>query len=94
MVPFDDVRITVTGDETGAVISYELSTRRMLLLVGMMALLIVIGEGVASIGHEQPLAAVIGGLKLAAGAFAWLFGMNFLLGWIRGPRWLQRKLSG
>jgi hypothetical protein len=53
MVPFDDVRITVTGDEAEAVISYELSTHRMLLVVGMMASIIVIGGEVASIGHEE-----------------------------------------
>lgn len=94
MVPFDVVRITVTGTEGEAIISYELSTRQMLLIVGIMALIIVIGAEVASIGHEGPLAALSSGLEIAAGAFAWLFGVNFVLGWIRGPRWLRKKLSG
>lgn len=93
MVPFDDVRLTVTGDETEAVVTYDLSTHRMLIIVGMMAVIIVVGGEVASIGHQPPLAALDGGLKFAAGAFAWLFGVNFLLGWIRGPRWLRKKLS-
>ena len=65
----------------------------MLKIVGFMALSVVVFVEVTSIGWEGPSAALSTALKFAVGAFLWLFGMNFLPGWIRGPRWLRLHLS-
>ena len=93
MVPFDVITLRVSGSEAEAVVAYALSTRRILRIVGFMALSMVIIIEAASIGHGGPIAALGTALKVAIGAFTWLFGMNFMLGWIRGPRWLRLHLS-
>jgi len=94
MVPFDVVRLTVSGSETEAVVDYNLSTRRMLWIVTAMAFAVALFVLLTSIGHEGMRAAAGTAAKLAALAFAWLFGMNFLFGWLNGPRWLRRNLRG
>lgn len=92
MVPFDVVRLTVSGSESEAIVDYDLSTRRMLWIVSAMATAVALFVLITSIGNEGMRAAADTAAKLAALAFGWLFGMNFLFGWLRGPRWLRRNL--
>ena len=94
MVPFDVVRLTVSGSESEAVVDYDLSTRRILWIVSAMSVGVALFVLLTSVGHEGMPAAAGNAAKLAGLAFALLFGMNFLLGWLNGPRWLRRNLSG
>lgn len=94
MVPFDVVRLTVSGSESDAIVDYDLSTRRMLWIVSAMATAVALFVLITSVGNEGMRAAADTAAKLAALAFGWLFGMNFLFGWLRGPRWLRRNLRG
>lgn len=94
MVPFDVVRLTVSGTEAEAVVNYDLSTCRMLWIVIAMSVSVGLFILAASVGHEGMRIAAGTAAKFSVVAFAWLFGMNFLSGWLRGPRWLRRNLSG
>jgi hypothetical protein len=94
MAPFDQVKLIVSGTAAEAVVAYELSTRRMFRIVGLMSLFIFIFVEATSFERDGPVAALSFAMKAAAGAFVWLFGMNFLIGLVRGPRWLRAHLSG
>jgi hypothetical protein len=94
MAPFDQVKLIVSGTAAEAVVAYELSTRRMLRIAGLMSLFIFIFVEATSFGRDGPVAALSFAMKAAVGAFTWLFGMNFLIGLVRGPRWLRARLSG
>ncbi len=93
MIAFDNMKITVTGTETEAIVFYELSTVRMLSIVGLMSCGVIVFVEATSLKWGGPLANLGTALEFAAGAFSWLFGVNFVLGWIRGPRWLKANLS-
>ena len=93
MVPFDNMKITIGGTEAEAIVSYELSTVRMLRIVGLMSLGVIVFVEATSLKREGLLADLGTALEFAAGAFGWLFGMNYIFGWIRRPRWLKAHLS-
>lgn len=92
MGPVDQVRLTIAGQDSEAVVAYELSTRRMLWTVTAMICGLTSFLVLTSFRHEGPVVALGSATKLAPVAFAWLFGANYLLGWWRAPRWLRRNL--
>jgi hypothetical protein len=91
MVPFDNITLTISGTSSVACVGYILSTRRMLWIVLCMIAVVII-FGAASFQQETFVDTVAGQIKFAAVMFFWLFGMNYLLGMVRGPKWLQNEL--
>jgi hypothetical protein len=92
LAAFDEVRLTVSGNEIDATVEYELSSRHLLWFTVAFAFVGICFVEVTSIGHEGPLAAIPIAASFVAFAFVMLFGVNFLIAWLRGPRWLRAEL--
>jgi hypothetical protein len=92
MVPFDEVRVTISGDSSEAIVRYEFSTRRILKIVACGTAGLAGFVEITSFGSEGVVNAMPKALGGAALLFAWLFGANYSVGALRGPRWLRRHL--
>lgn len=84
MVAFDDIDLEITQSFYGTFVNYRFSTSFIFRFVTCFsAIFFLFGAS----GRTW-----IEGAKLAVLSFGWVFGMNYLLGWLRGPRWLRKQL--
>ncbi len=84
MVAIDDVDLEITQSFSGTFINYRLSTTFVFRLVTSFSVIFFL---FGALGHSW-----VEGAKLAGLAFGWVFGTNYLLSWLRGPRWLRKQL--
>jgi hypothetical protein len=92
MAPFDDIDLEIVQSLSGTNVRYRLSTTFMLRFVSPFAIIVFFAAGWPSIQHPTWELSWIEGAKYAGLAFGWVFGLNYLLGWFRGPRWLRKQL--
>ncbi len=84
MVAFDDIDVEIVNSFSGTVINYRFSITFALRFVAVGSVMFFLFGAMAHSWLE--------GARLAGMAFGWVFGVNYLLGWLRGPRWLKRQL--
>lgn len=84
--PYDGGALVVSKGDSGVVVRYSASLRRMLLLVTGVVLF-----GLAPLLYVVSNVSAIGTVSLAIGAWVWLFGVNALIASFRFPRWVVRE---
>ena len=93
MVPFDEVTLTLSPANGGVLIRYTLSTRRMFHIVSMMTVVAIAFLYPGDATNLSPIDIMELMITNLALIFGWLFGGNYALGMVRGPRWLREKLT-
>jgi hypothetical protein len=89
LLQFDTGRIWIEPQDTMFVIKYDLSTLQILLTVT----LVVAGlSALAFLVHGLQSDTVKNAATTFAIGWGWLFGMNYITGTIRFPRWLRKGL--
>jgi hypothetical protein len=84
MVIYDHGRFWIEQTRDGARLHYDLrSLHAMLFCLGGALMFFMVGWGVGGL---------LGGVEFAAGAFAWLYGMNLLLAFGRVPHVIRKAI--
>jgi hypothetical protein len=88
LLPFSSGRIDVQDNRDSIHIKYKLSTLE--LLIGVTLMMIVF---LATASHKNFNFTMTQRMWLLVFGWIWLFGMNYMIGLVRFPRWLRRGLQ-
>jgi len=86
LVPVDQGIFTVSGHAGALVIDYQLSFRRMLIVVTSIT------GGVAGLMLLDPATSLQGPVLVGIG-WCWLFGVNYAIACMRFPRFIRRAIT-
>jgi hypothetical protein len=88
----DRVVVTVIDRGDSADVSYVLGTTSACYLWAALVLFGVLFTFVGSLGHTPPMNPVWAVAEFIAG-WGWMFGVTYVLAWLRVPAWLKRKVA-
>lgn len=89
---FNEIRFTVSGASSQAVVTYECDTRELL---GASAVLSAVMSLLAStMGHSDLPTRIAIGAVVASIMFTWLFGASYVFASSCAPDWIEDRLSG